>query len=411
MKSFSRFLKEKWEDPRPRAKRIYDKAAAILRPNQHGNVDIPHNTISFIPHMPVKSSYFSQGVEQDRTRRISYPVQKIAIGTHQDDRRQEPDTKQHSLFKDTRPPRNVQTPLTHKDIDTIKSSERLKDVFAHEYAHHTDATKALMKGKMLPPATPPPSKKEKTRGFRKPLSMKKMKHSYYNDPTEVNAYTSDLFHMAKSSGLPPKNFKSPEDFRKLAIHKAFRTTDDRKYNYTRGRAIKYFTGKNRKKLMRRWRQETGVADAKAFPNPKPPKEKQLKLPLTGKDRMKLKRQKPMPAATTPRKPEQLRLPIDENRNNPMLYLRRKLNETAPPGAKYERMVKHIKANYSKDGKLTTKEKVIAFATAWKNKKKKHMKESMEMAAKILKNLPQTKNRRNKDKLIAKAQRSIDRPIT
>jgi len=40
-------------------------------------------------------------------------------------------------------------------------------------------------------------------------------------------------------------------------------------------------------------------------------------------------------------------------------------EKAPPGAKAERMVKHIKKNYSKDGKLTPTEKSIAYATAWK----------------------------------------------
>lgn len=45
-----------------------------------------------------------------------------------------------------------------------------------------------------------------------------------------------------------------------------------------------------------------------------------------------------------------------------------LNEKAPPGAKAERMVKHIKKGYAKDGKLTDKEKSIAFATAWKAKK-------------------------------------------
>lgn len=44
-----------------------------------------------------------------------------------------------------------------------------------------------------------------------------------------------------------------------------------------------------------------------------------------------------------------------------------VNEKAPPGAKYERMVKHIKAKYSADGKLTPKEKAIAYATAWKAK--------------------------------------------
>ncbi len=41
-----------------------------------------------------------------------------------------------------------------------------------------------------------------------------------------------------------------------------------------------------------------------------------------------------------------------------------IDEKAPPGDKYERMVKHIKKGYSKDG-LTKKEKGIAYATAWK----------------------------------------------
>lgn len=42
-----------------------------------------------------------------------------------------------------------------------------------------------------------------------------------------------------------------------------------------------------------------------------------------------------------------------------------MDEVAPPGDKAERMVKHIKKSYSKDGKLTPKEKSIAYATAWK----------------------------------------------
>ena len=46
-----------------------------------------------------------------------------------------------------------------------------------------------------------------------------------------------------------------------------------------------------------------------------------------------------------------------------------LAEVAPPGAKSERMVKHIKKSYSKDGELTDKEKSIAYATAWKAKNK------------------------------------------
>lgn len=42
----------------------------------------------------------------------------------------------------------------------------------------------------------------------------------------------------------------------------------------------------------------------------------------------------------------------------------KIEEKAPPSDKAERMVKHIKKGYSKDG-LTKKEKSIAYATAWK----------------------------------------------
>jgi len=45
-----------------------------------------------------------------------------------------------------------------------------------------------------------------------------------------------------------------------------------------------------------------------------------------------------------------------------------LIEKAPPGAKYERMVKHVKKSYA-DGGLTKKEKSIAYATAWKAKNK------------------------------------------
>jgi hypothetical protein len=40
-------------------------------------------------------------------------------------------------------------------------------------------------------------------------------------------------------------------------------------------------------------------------------------------------------------------------------------EKAPPGAKAERMVKHIKKSLSKDGKLSGKDKAIAYATTWK----------------------------------------------
>ena len=40
-----------------------------------------------------------------------------------------------------------------------------------------------------------------------------------------------------------------------------------------------------------------------------------------------------------------------------------LDEVAPPGKKYERMVKHIKKNYPKE------KEGIAYATAWKHKNK------------------------------------------
>ena len=46
-----------------------------------------------------------------------------------------------------------------------------------------------------------------------------------------------------------------------------------------------------------------------------------------------------------------------------------VKEEAPPGKKYERMIKHIKRSYAKDGKLTDDEKSIAYATAWKHKNK------------------------------------------
>jgi hypothetical protein len=50
-----------------------------------------------------------------------------------------------------------------------------------------------------------------------------------------------------------------------------------------------------------------------------------------------------------------------------------LVEKAPPGAKFERMVKHIKKGYSKDG-LTDRERAIAYATAWKQYNKKKVDE-------------------------------------
>ena len=64
-----------------------------------------------------------------------------------------------------------------------------------------------------------------------------------------------------------------------------------------------------------------------------------------------------------------------------------LDEVAPPGAKAERMVKHIKKSYSKDSKLTPKEKSIAYATAWKAHNKGQVEEGRPSAAdKVTKDL-------------------------
>jgi len=58
-------------------------------------------------------------------------------------------------------------------------------------------------------------------------------------------------------------------------------------------------------------------------------------------------------------------------------------ESAPPTAKGERMVKHIKKGYAQDGKLTDKEKSIAYATAWKQHNKN---ESIEQTGEDMRNL-------------------------
>ena len=50
--------------------------------------------------------------------------------------------------------------------------------------------------------------------------------------------------------------------------------------------------------------------------------------------------------------------------------RHSMNEVAPPTKKHERMVKHIKKSYGKNGGLSDEEKSIAYATAWKNYNKK-----------------------------------------
>jgi hypothetical protein len=53
-----------------------------------------------------------------------------------------------------------------------------------------------------------------------------------------------------------------------------------------------------------------------------------------------------------------------------------IQEVSPPSAKAERMVKNIKKAYAKDGKLTKKEKSIAYATAWKHYNEEKEKEDV-----------------------------------
>ena len=60
-------------------------------------------------------------------------------------------------------------------------------------------------------------------------------------------------------------------------------------------------------------------------------------------------------------------------------------ESAPPTAKGERMVKHIKKGYADDGKLTDKEKSIAYATSWKQHNK-DKNESIDTTGEDMRNL-------------------------
>lgn len=61
--------------------------------------------------------------------------------------------------------------------------------------------------------------------------------------------------------------------------------------------------------------------------------------------------------------------FQEGEAQPNHYESVAVSEKAPPGEKAERMVKHIKKGYAKDGKLTDKERSIAYATAWKHHNK------------------------------------------
>lgn len=77
------------------------------------------------------------------------------------------------------------------------------------------------------------------------------------------------------------------------------------------------------------------------------------------------------------KPDFLDVDHDGNTEEPFKQAVKdqELDEKAPHGAKAERMVKHIKKGYAKDGELTDKEKSIAYATAWKASKAGKLKES------------------------------------
>ena len=62
------------------------------------------------------------------------------------------------------------------------------------------------------------------------------------------------------------------------------------------------------------------------------------------------------ALAGPRYPKRPKIQVKKNKG---------VAEVAPPGAKAERMVKHIKKSLSKDGHLSDKDKAIAYATTWK----------------------------------------------
>jgi len=87
-----------------------------------------------------------------------------------------------------------------------------------------------------------------------------------------------------------------------------------------------------------------------------------------------------------------------------------IDEKAPPGAKFERMVKHIKKGYAKDG-LTKQEKSIAYATAWKAYGKKEEVEQTDEAVRIVDiekkgKLPKKQDVRDRLALAAKERRKI-----
>ena len=82
-----------------------------------------------------------------------------------------------------------------------------------------------------------------------------------------------------------------------------------------------------------------------------------------------------------KKPDFLDLDKDGNKAEPMKKAAKdakskKVQEVAPPGAKAERMVKHIKKGYAKDGKLSKTEKSKAYGAAWKAHNKGKIEEAV-----------------------------------
>lgn len=75
------------------------------------------------------------------------------------------------------------------------------------------------------------------------------------------------------------------------------------------------------------------------------------------------------------------LDVDKDKNKKETFKKaladKEVKEVAPPGKKAERMVKHVKAGYAKDGKVTDKEKSIAYATAWKAKNAGKVEEAIQ----------------------------------
>ena len=82
------------------------------------------------------------------------------------------------------------------------------------------------------------------------------------------------------------------------------------------------------------------------------------------------------------KPDYIDLDKDGNKDEPMKKAAKdakskKVQEVAPPGAKAERMVKHIKKGYAKDGKLSKTEKSKAYGAAWKAHNKGKIEEAIK----------------------------------